>query len=74
MMRTEASVPAAGRSARWLASLDAFQVQFLILDAQRDRALLDAARAHPAWMVDYEDGDSVLLARSAAPAVSPRAA
>jgi len=62
MMGTETRAPAA---ARWLAVLDRARVRFLILDATRDRALLDAARADPAWTVDYDDGESVLLARSA---------
>jgi hypothetical protein len=61
MMCTNSRAPAVDREAHWLAILDTYQVQFLILDAQQDRALLDAARRHPAWTVDYDDGDTVLL-------------
>jgi len=50
--------------ARWLAVLDSARVRFLILDVAKDRALLEAARADPAWTVDFDDGESVLLARS----------
>ncbi len=61
--------PAVERCAHWLAILDTYQVQFLLLDAERDRTLLDAARKHPAWTVDYDDGDTVLLARPSYPSV-----
>lgn len=64
MTQTASRAQAADGCARWLADLDTYQVRFLILDAQLDRALLDAARGHLGWAVDYDDGDSVLLARS----------
>lgn len=54
--------------ARWLAVLDEYRVQYLILDAEHDRTLLGAAGRHPAWTVDYDDGESVLLARASAAA------
>lgn len=62
MIRSDSRAPAGEGGAHWLAILDTYQVQFLILDAEQDLALLDAARQHPAWTVDYEDGDTVLLA------------
>ena len=46
---------------RWLATLDALSVQFLVLDTRRDRELLAAARSHPAWAVDFEDEEAVLF-------------
>ena len=50
----------------WLALFDAHQVQFLLLDTEQDRGLLQAARANPQWAVDCVDGSSVLLARAGA--------
>ena len=49
---------------RWLAALDAFGVTFLVLDTERDGGLVQAARSHPEWGVDLEDGDAVLFARA----------
>ncbi len=69
MKGTKTHAPAAGGSARWLTLLDTYQVQYLILDARHDRALLQAAGRHPAWKVDYDDGESVLLARALAPPI-----
>jgi hypothetical protein len=52
------------RYEHWLATLDAFDVQFLVLDVERDGGLLQAARSRPEWVVDLEDGDVVLFARA----------
>jgi hypothetical protein len=49
---------------RWLAALDAFGVQFLVLDIEHDEELVQAARSHPQWDVDLEDEDAVLFARA----------
>jgi hypothetical protein len=49
---------------RWLAALDAHDVRFLILDACRDRALLEAVRTDPMWALDFGDGDTLLFART----------
>ena len=70
MKGTKTDAPAADGSARWLALLDSYQVQYLILNAGQDRALLQAAGRHPAWKVDYDDGESVLLARALAPSMT----
>jgi hypothetical protein len=43
--------------------LDAYDVQFLVVDARRDGELLQAARRHPEWTVDFEDGESALFTR-----------
>jgi hypothetical protein len=66
MIGTESRAPAADECARWLAALDTYRVQYLILDAKHDRALLEAAGRHSAWTLDCEDGESVLLTRSSA--------
>ncbi|MGD8397248.1 MAG: hypothetical protein PVG11_00180 [Anaerolineae bacterium] len=52
------------RYVRWLAALDTHDVRFLILDARRDRALLEAVRADPAWTFDSGDADTLLFART----------
>ena len=65
--------PIAGKPDRyegWLSDFDNLDVQFLVLDAERDRRLLQLARAHPQWIVDFADGESVLFVRASAPAVS----
>jgi hypothetical protein len=46
-----------------LAVLDAYDVQFLVVDAHRDGELLQAARTHPEWSVDFEDREAVLFTR-----------
>jgi hypothetical protein len=51
------------RRGSWLAMLDAYDVQFLVVDARRDGELLQAARRHPEWTVDFEDGESALFTR-----------
>jgi hypothetical protein len=55
--------PASDLYADWLAMLDAYQVKFLIVDAERDRGLFRAAHSHPQWAVDCRDHSSVLLVR-----------
>ena len=65
MMVNKSRVRAAGRAAHWLADLDTFEVEFLILNARCDHALIDAVRGQPAWKIDHEDGDTILFVRSA---------
>ncbi|MBN1659920.1 MAG: hypothetical protein JXA93_16070 [Anaerolineae bacterium] len=67
MMYSKSRVRAAGRAAHWLADLDSYQVQFLILNTRHDRALIDAVRNHPAWTVDHDDGDAILFTRTKLP-------
>ena len=50
----------------WLAVLDRYRVQFLILDKEQDSTLMSLVRSQPGWAVDLEDGASVLLSRSPA--------
>jgi hypothetical protein len=49
----------------WLAMLDAFETQALILDVEGDAGLLRLARSSPAWRLDVEDGRSALFMRAA---------
>jgi hypothetical protein len=56
--------PTTGRKPdQWLAVLDAYAVQFLIVDKQRDRSLLDLIRSRPDWDIDFEDGDAAVFSR-----------
>jgi hypothetical protein len=56
---------------RWLAALDAFSVQFLVLDVQHDREILQLVRSRPGWAIDFADGESALLARVRTPDKTP---
>jgi hypothetical protein len=47
----------------WLAVLDRYRVQHLILDKERDDRLLSLVRSRPGWAVDFEDEASVLFIR-----------
>jgi hypothetical protein len=64
MFQNEANSRKSRQSAKWLAALDTSNVQFLIVDAHRDRELLQAARSDPRWIVDLEDQGAVLLSRA----------
>ena len=50
----------------WLTALDRHRVQFLILDKERDSALMSLVRSQPSWTVDFENDVSVLFSRSPA--------
>jgi hypothetical protein len=56
--------PERGRRENWLAILDAYGAQFLVLDTQRDQDLYQLARSQSGWTVDFEDGRRVLMART----------
>lgn len=64
MLEEQAFARVTRRYERWLAALDAFEVKFLVLDIEHDRGLVQAARSHPGWDVDLEDGGAVLFARA----------
>jgi hypothetical protein len=51
---------------QWLALLDAENVQTVILDRYKDRALLRSLHHAPQWIVDFSDRRSVILVRRAA--------
>jgi hypothetical protein len=46
--------------------LEGLGVEFLVLDAYRDKGLVQAARSSPKWTIDLEDKEAVLFARAAA--------
>ena len=54
----------AGRHENWLAILEAYGVQYLVLDIHRDRDLLQLVRSRPGWTVDFKEGETVLFART----------
>ncbi len=66
MVRAQTPTQAEDRLERWLATLDAYGVQYLILDTQRDRELLQLVQSDPKWIIDFQDGDSILFARTQA--------
>lgn len=49
----------------WLAMLDAFEAQALLLDVEGDAGFLQLARSSPAWRLDVDDGQSALFMRAA---------
>ena len=61
-----ARVPEGRPFGGWLAVLDRYAVQYLILDKERDGGLLSRVRARTGWVVDFEDEASVLYSRSLA--------
>lgn len=65
MLQERAAARETTRYERWLADLDAFGVQFLVLDTEHDGGLIQAARSHPGWDIDLEDRGAVLFARAA---------
>ena len=50
----------------WLAVLDRYRVQFLILDKELDSTLMSLVQSQPGWAVDFENEVSVLFSRSPA--------
>ena len=50
----------------WMAVLERYSVQYLILDKERDGKYLSLVRSRPGWTVDFEDEASVLFSRSLA--------
>ena len=66
--RMAAKGPSAQGTVRdsWLAVLDGYRVQFLILDKELDSTLMSLVRSQPGWTVDFENEVSVLFSRSPA--------
>jgi hypothetical protein len=50
----------------WLAVLERYRVQFLVLDKERDGMLMSLVQSQPGWAVDFENEASVLFSRSPA--------
>lgn len=66
MYRDQAPTQAKDQLDRWLATLDAYGVQYLMLDAQRDRELLRRVQSNPTWTIDFQEGNSILFTRTRA--------
>jgi hypothetical protein len=62
-------VPTVGSSQpdRWLAVLDRYGVQFLVVNKQCDSEMLDVVRSRPGWGTDFEDEESALFSRLRVP-------
>jgi hypothetical protein len=63
MLRTTGSSSEPEVSGSWTAVLDAYGVQYVVLDCHRDRGLWQAVGREPGWQLDYQDEDAVLYAR-----------
>jgi len=50
---------------QWLKIFDQHDVKFIALDLRSDGDLVKFVRSQPEWVVDFENGESVLFARSA---------
>jgi hypothetical protein len=50
----------------WLASLETYDVQYVILNVLSDRDLLRHVRCQPGWRVDFNDGGSAICVRDVA--------
>ena len=66
MSQDEGPTQLGGRFDGWLAVLERYGVQYLILDKQRDGRYLSLVRSRPGWTVGFEDEASVLFSRSPA--------
>jgi hypothetical protein len=50
----------------WLAILDQYRVQYMILDKKLDSKLISLVQSQPGWTVDFSDKASMLLSRGPA--------
>lgn len=66
MVRDEAPTQVQDRWDHWLATFDAHDVQYVLLDTQRDRELLRTVQSSPRWSVDFQEGALILFARTRA--------
>lgn len=63
MLQDHSVAQGTGVNKRWLRMLDEYDVQFLALDLQSDRNLVEFLRLQPGWAIDLENGEAVLFAR-----------
>jgi hypothetical protein len=49
-------------TAHWPGLLEELDVRFLVLDLDLDAELLEVFQERSGWVIDYEDGQAVLLA------------
>ena len=64
MLRDHAVTQRRDSQRDWPTVLDSYGVQFLAVDVNSDGDLLQRFQEEPQWSVDFEDGDSVLFART----------
>lgn len=48
----------------WPALFDNYGVQFIILDLQSDRDLVETIQSQTGWVVDFQDEEAVIFARA----------
>ena len=53
-----------GKNKNWLTMLDAYHVRYLVLNLQTEGDLVNYFRSLPGWLVDFEDQDSIIFART----------
>jgi hypothetical protein len=53
-----------GVKENWLRTLDAYHVRFLVLNLQSERDMVKYFRSRPGWVIDFEDGESIIFARA----------
>ncbi len=65
MLRRTGSTSDPAASGNWTAVLDAYGVQYVVLDCHRDRRLQQAIENERGWQLDCQDKDAVLYTRCA---------
>jgi Uma2 family endonuclease len=58
----------AGIKENWLRALDTYRVRFLVLNLQSESDMVKYFRSQPGWLVDFQDEESIIFARTDAPA------
>jgi hypothetical protein len=53
-----------GKNENWSGVLDAYGVQFLVLNLHSESDMVNFFRAQPGWKVDFEDEESIIFARA----------
>lgn len=48
----------------WPSVLDAYNVQFLVLNLHNESDVVRFFRLHPGWKVDFEDEEAIIFARA----------
>ena len=48
----------------WLDQLDGYGVEFVILDLDDDHDLVEALHVQDSWIVDFQDREAVIFART----------
>lgn len=48
----------------WLSALERYRVAYIILSARHDGDIIKALRSQDDWMVDFEDKETVIFART----------